>query len=252
VVGVALGRSAPKTAATAVSRARTAVAELRRPGGWAYNRLAPTDADSTAWAVRLLKQQDAVSVLARYLDHEGQAHTFLNPRYGRWTDPHPDVTPVLGLALLAIRGSRNLVERVRSACLRGRVSDGTWSAFWWATDSYALARNLEFLSRSGGVPQDVSESAQNWLSARVCPETAFEAAQLVEIAHYIQAPSDAFTADLFKRQLPDGSWPASPMLLQRAQKREPEQPPYADQRRLISTAFSLLAVADQSSLYSSG
>jgi squalene cyclase len=242
VVGVALARSAAKTAATALARARQAVAELRRPGGWGYNTLTPTDADSTAWAVRLLEAHDAPPVLTRYLDDEGCAHTFLNPRYGRWTESHPDVTPVVGLALLAARAQWEAVERVRAACLRSRTSDGTWRAFWWIADTYALARNLEFLTASGDIPQETVAAARSSLTAAGAPQTAFEAAQLVEIAHYVSTPSEDFTADLFSRQLSDGSWPASATLRQRAQKGEPEQPPFADERRLVSTASSLLAV----------
>jgi squalene cyclase len=245
-VGVALARAdwGPDSEA-AVSRAREAVYALRRPGGWGYNGLTATDADSTAWAVRLLRAPDALPILTRYLDDEGRARTFLNPRYGRWAEPHPDVTPVVGLALLAARARGDLVGRVRSACLRSRLPDGTWCSFWWATDTYALARNLEFLMGCmPNVPEPVAKAARDRLAVGQRPETAFEAAQLLDIAHYLGLPKESLASDLLTRQLPDGSWPASPTLRQRAQAGEPEQPPFADDWRLVSTASALHALTE--------
>ena len=52
--------------------------------------------------------------LDRYLDPAGEAHTFLDPGSGTWNEAHPDVTAVVGLALVSARGARDRIERLRS------------------------------------------------------------------------------------------------------------------------------------------
>jgi hypothetical protein len=96
-------------------RASAAVLAARREWAGDYNRHAATDAGSTAWALRFLaalgwgSDVDEAS-LVRYLDEDSRARTFLDgERFGRRASVHDDVTPVVGLALVALRADASRV-----------------------------------------------------------------------------------------------------------------------------------------------
>lgn len=230
--------------------AADALHALRRPEGWGYNRHTATDADSTAWVWRLLATLDdyrgvaASSSLRMYLSDTGAARTFLSSeRFGTWAQTHADVTPVVGLALLAVGAEPSLVGRLRHASLAARVNGGLWRSFWWTTDSYAIARNLELISATGGVPPEVFHAACDWLRNIDGPRSSLEAAQHLNIAVSLRAACMAIGERLQERllrwQLGDGSWSESPVLLAPTQWRDSERgggPAYADTERLMSTA----------------
>jgi hypothetical protein len=154
----------PEVASTA-----RAVAAARTTAGWGYNHHTGADADSTAWALRLLTRvganpgPGATELLGRYIDARGRAHTFPEA-VDTWGAAHADVTPVVGLALLSTTPTPSLVRTVRSATLAARAPGGAWSSFWWTADSYATAWSLEFLAHSGGVPEGVSRDVRAWLT----------------------------------------------------------------------------------------
>jgi hypothetical protein len=223
----------------------------RRPDGWGYSRNTPCDADSTAWVLRFLgaaappSPRLAVALLQPWLDVNGGAHTFTDARAGDWATVHDDVTPMLGLALLAVDGPRQLVARIRRRVLDSQQKNGAWQAYWWTTDAYAVAQSLAFLSATGGIPGPTASASRTWLGHAQAASSAFEAAQLALISAYLfraDAAADRI-AHLLALQTPRGAWPPSPTL------REPprsdsqhETLVHADQRGLMSTAMGILAL----------
>ena len=237
----------------ALRRAAGAIASAHRPGGWGYNRRQTTDADSTAWGWRFLAavggtSPSSTAELKVFLDVGGSAHTFLTDDAGSWGDAHPDVTPVVGLALLATAAEPATIRLIRAAVLRARGPDGIWPAFWWDTDSYATAWSVEFLARSGGVPPGIAAEVAAW-----APD--FEPdAEVIEIAHRLLAtlaveavagPADLTLVDaLLDRSGGPTGWPSSAALLV---PRKDDAPggtgPHRDGARLMSTAIATAALA---------
>lgn len=228
VVGLAL--DGLPGAESAVGRARRRVAALRRDDGWGYNERTATDADSTAYAVRFTRGDPAV--LNRWLDADGNAHTFVGTQFGTWAWAHVDVTAAVGLALAD-------PQTVRRAVLAARQPDGLWRAFWWATPAYATARALELLAASGGVPRVTAAAAAAWLRPAGPPVTAFEAAQRLGAALAAGAPAGSHASALRRLQLPDGGWPASPELLVPSQADGTPGATHADHARLHTTACAV-------------
>ena len=240
VAALAIARHAPAEA----DRARAAVAARARPGGWGYNSSTACDADSTAWAVRLLRR--GAGALSGYLDARGRAHTFADPgRFGTWAEAHADVTPVAGLAVVACGGPGWIVDRIRSACLAGQGADGGWRSFWWTSDAYATARSLELLEATGGVPRAVAARARAWLAAEPLARDAFDAAARLDVAGLVGGRTASYARDLLGRRERDGGWPASPALLVPDQATGERGAPHADDRRILTTAAALLALRRQ-------
>ena len=174
-------------AAPALVRARRTVSALRRADGWGYNSATATDADTTSFALRFVGGDP--SVLGRFVDLDGNAHTFVGAQFGSWAWAHADVTATVGLALDDARAAR-------AATLRAREHRGAWRSFWWTTDTYATARSLELLAKTGSIPREVADDVGSWLEHAPPPETAFEAAQLVVIAKLLSRPTAGHAAAL--------------------------------------------------------
>ncbi len=221
----------------------------RKPGGWGYNSSTAVDADSTAWVLRFMArmQHPCVRDVARYLSpfiqQGGGVRTFPSERFGRWAQPHADVTPVVGLALLECGGDPDIIEQLRAWSLANQSPDGHWHSFWWATDAYATARNLEFLAATGGLTDAVIDAARRWFAGQSPASSSFEAAHQLIISILLETISDRFTENLLRLQLPDGSWPASAVLLVPDQSNADVSPSiHADSKRLMSTAMALHAL----------
>jgi hypothetical protein len=180
-VGWCLATSRREEAAAARGRAAAALEPLSTPLGWGYNRSTEPDGDSTAWAIRFLASLRSVDSLAvqacllGYVDAAGRGHTFPF-RATSWGDAHPDVTALIGLALVASGAEPESIVRVRRAVLRGRNPGSGWESFWWATDAYATAWSLAFLRASGGIQADVAADATNWLEESMPTGGTFDAA----------------------------------------------------------------------------
>lgn len=237
VVGLALARTGAPLAQ--LDPAREGVARLRREAGWGYNATTACDADTTSFALRFAGGDSRV--LARYLDGDGNAHTFSGQRFGSWAWAHPDVTASVGLAAAARGASRALLRLVRAAVLASRTPAGTWRSFWWATDAYALARSLELLAATGGVPATVAAAARAAVHERT-GGSAFEAAQLLTSATLAGAATRALAARLLDLQERDGGWPPSAELLVPDQLDGRSGPAHEDGNRLHSTAAALEAL----------
>jgi squalene cyclase len=236
-----------------VNSARAALCSIHRPDGWGYNSGIAPDADTTAWVLRLMANvgdpfhRDATRYLQPFITESGGVRTFHHPeRFGSWAQEHADVTPVAGLALVECAGDPVLVSRLRGWSLAQQRQDGAWSSFWWATDAYATARNLEFLESSGGVPSGILESCIGWLDGRNLTKSAFEGAQQLIIRVTVGMREAQVCAQLVDAllglQMGDGSWPASSVLRIPNQKKQGGDQLYGDNKRLMTTAMMVHAL----------
>jgi len=248
----ALALARAPASATGIAAARDAahaLARAARAGGWGYNRDTVADADSTAWVLRVLAafgwdcSDYGPSVLHRYLDAQGRAHTFVPPEQaGSWGRAHADVTPVVGIALCAVGASPATVARVRDAVLHDQAADGSWRSFWWATDAYATARSLEFLALCGGVPAQCAARARTWLESDG-PTQPLALAQALAARTFAGARTEPAVDALLVLQLEDGSWPPSSLLLAPDHDDPAEGgPAYADLDCTLGSAMVTLAL----------
>lgn len=242
-------------AARARRQAATALLALRQRDGWGYNRSTGADADTTAWTVRFLASLGALgdapvhACLTGYLDALGHAHTFPGMP-SSWGAAHADVTPAVGLALLAVAAPQETVLRVRQAVLSARTPGGGWRSFWWSTDAYATAWALAFLSRSGGIPARVRSEDLDWLAARRASASALESACLLLAAATVSCGSCPIATN-FVDELLDafdsaaGAWCPSPVLLVPSTDSpggSNADTAHADGNRLMTTAISCAAL----------
>jgi len=250
--GLALAR-APRSQSTlhSLTAAGRALYSARRAGGWGFNRDTVPDADSSAWVLRFLSifgieclKRDA-ACLQVYVDGDGHAHTFHSPETaGRWGHAHADVTPVVGMALLATGADSGLIARVRNAVLGSQTQEGCWLSFWWSTNSYATARSLEFLAMTGGIPLRVSESVRRWFASLDQAHNSFEAAQRLVISEAFGEAGDAWKNRLLDLEDGRGYWPSSSVLLvpDKETSQSESGVTHADEECLLSTAMSLMAL----------
>lgn len=238
--------------APAAFSAAEALHAIRQDKGWGYNRNTASDADSTAWVWRFLARIDdyrglpAILDLRHYLTPEGAARTFHGTCYGAWALPHADVTPVLGLALLAVHATPELTSRVYEAALQQQTPEGLWSSYWWSTNAYSIARNIEFLAARGGIPDAIKSRICYWLNAKVTIASSFEIAQELAIAACVDKNCGFRRCEaLLDMQANDGGWAASRTLLVPAQHTKQLNAStfaYADEYRLMSTAMAMMAL----------
>jgi len=235
----------------ALERSRVAIHSHRLTGGWGYNFESEPDSDTTAWVFRLMAKlsdpcaREASKYLEPFLGESGGVRTFPDlERFGTWAHEHADVTPNAGSALVE-SGSDDGVRaaRLRAWCLAKQRGGGGWESFWWSTDAYAVARNLEFLNLSGGIPTTVLEACRRWLLSQSRMESAFEGAHLLLSAVLLEAIEETkclcLVNDLLSSQMSDGSWPASCVLqVPHQSSDEAEVLLYDDCKRLMSTAMA--------------
>ena len=252
--GVAFALAQPplhRSAGSALRRAADALHRLRREGGWGYNRHTAADADTTSWTLRFLTQIDdvrsleAARLLMTFVDGEGSAHTFRGDRFGTWSGVHADVAPLVGLALDGA-GASEAASMVRAACSKGEVDhDPPWRSFWWTSDAYAVARNLELLSTGSGVSAALGHRVAKWLGGRGERADAFELSQLLDCALRVANPAALGWAErLLRRQRGRGDWPASACLRVPAQHPSSGADGRAGGGGLFITAMAILSLKD--------
>lgn len=226
-----------------VDKAARILLSTIRTCGWGYNSRTPCDADTTSWVLRFLSAIDAIdgldsaSLLSTYVTHSGRVHTFPSSDFfGSWGQEHDEVAALVGIALLSA-GVFGLAERVR----HGVLSRARWKPFWWRCYSYVCAQSLEFLSLGGGIPDEVMKRESATMAClSPSPSSAFDLAQRLSATTYLSGnlPWGA----LLEAQEKDGGWPLSYELLVYDQRDEFSGVPKADDRRLMSTAMSMLAL----------
>jgi squalene cyclase len=195
-------------------------------GGWGYNPLVGSDADSTAYAILLLSQsaepipEASYTRLREFQRADGGFSTYLpHDSLNSWTVSHPDVTPVALLALLT-RYLRNevFIQRGLDYVLRQRTKAGLWNSFWWESFLYSTEANLSFLNAIGRIV-NTADTKENL--ARMRSEKPFEVALQISalLSSGITAPEteiggliDQYAHQLVTKQHGDGSWGTEPIL----------------------------------------
>lgn len=229
-----------------VDKATRVLLATRWPGGWGYNSQTACDADTTSWVIRFLAAMNALdgfdpeSLLSPYITPSGRVHTFLSSdRFGSWGREHDEVAPLVGIALLS-SGAFGLAERVRQSVLRAT----SWQPFWWRCYSYVCSHSLKFLSLGGGIPDEIGKRESVALDCLAPSSSAFDLAHRLIAGTYLG--KDSSWGNLLKAQGIDGGWPPSMELLVPGQRDSLSGEPQADNRRLMSTAMSMLALLKES------
>jgi squalene-hopene/tetraprenyl-beta-curcumene cyclase len=232
------------------------LANASADGGWGYNAIVGSDADSTSFAILFLASAGrrapewAYTHLTSYQRPDGGFATYLpGDGFGSWTTSHPDVTPVALLALLT-RGvpDRRALYAGIDYVLMQQTPEALWRSFWWNSFLYGTEASLSLLHTAG-----VEGAAPANLS-RFPPTNAFETALLISSLLYLD-PSGLHDvvldlADrLVAQQHPDGGWEAAPILrITRRDCFEPWEsdapgPLFSDPRRLFTTSTVLHALS---------
>jgi hypothetical protein len=195
-------------------------------GGWGYNSLVGSDADSTAYAILLLSQSAEPIPEASYMRlrefqrSDGGFSTYLpDDSPNSWTVSHPDVTPVALLALLT-RYSRDevFIQRGLDYALRQKTKAGLWNSFWWDSSLYSTEANLSFLNAIGRFV-DTAQTKESL--TRMRSDKPFEVALQLSalLSSGITASEteiggliDQYAHQLVTKQHDDGSWGTDPIL----------------------------------------
>ncbi len=256
-VGVALAESDHSEAVRRSAGAAADWLEQHRPTpqGWGYNDHTGPDADSSAFALTLLRlagktplPSDLAWLRQRWHRNGGFA-TYA--RDDAWGAPHNDVTPAAFLAL-APADQIALRDDVLEVLARERCKDGTWPSYWWRTCHYATWWSLRLL-RALGVPQKgrlpvVGMDEQHAIHG------AFDLALVTGIASLQQARPgliSGLASELLALQQQDGAWAGSMNL--RVTDPSCHQPwsgdvacgrLYADEDHLVTTATALRVLAE--------
>ncbi|SEF35193.1 hypothetical protein ABL840_19440 [Variovorax sp. NFACC27] len=237
--------------------------------GWGYNETTGIDADSTGFAIRLLRAlgrevapADRRSLLRHWREEGGFATYDDGPQ--AWGQAHPCVTAAAGLAL-DDEARRALSSALQACVARTALADGNWPAYWWRTHHYSTWHHLLLLRRlgqgtRGAAPAQVGMGAGTGVGAGagkgsggVHPSPgAFELAYAAGIAHFRDpgsAEADRLLRDLLCAQRVDGGWtggfnlrvtdPACTAPWQR-----PAGELYRDQAGTITTASALFVLTE--------
>lgn len=176
--------------------------------GWGYNSITGADADSTAFALRLLqtlglpveeKDQDFLLSLWR----DGGFATY--PQDDAWGMPHLDVTPLAYLALNDSARSR-LRDDVIAFLHQMRQPDGLWHGYWWRQPFYATYLALELVGELGISEADFPSAVEN-VNYEICD--MFNLALLMGIKHLRGESVDDLLQMLLTHQAANGSWEGS-------------------------------------------
>jgi hypothetical protein len=242
---------------TAMRCAASALMRHGRSTGWGYNSTTGSDADSTAWAVRFLAviaprvARSGATVLDRYVDACGDAHTFLELAKGTWSEAHADVTPVVGLALLCAKAHRNnRIKQIRRAILLRSQAGWPPKTFWWTNQTYGLAWTLVFLAVLESVPSGMARDSERWLEAQEIPPDAMgkaiELLAWVALARWNHPRAIGIGCDLIAGVSIEG-WPGSASLLVPPQRVDSSSDggqcgPFSDSG-IMSTGIAVAALA---------
>ncbi|MET0789219.1 MAG: prenyltransferase/squalene oxidase repeat-containing protein [Cellulomonas sp.] len=186
-------------------RAADALLTTSRDAAWGWSPTVRPDADSTAWAVRLLGAT-ARPVEARtwaFLDEHMGAHgvrTYAGSHAaGRWSDVMPEVTAV---ALMAQHeGGRLSRERLAERWVELFGADHGWSSHWWPGTAHPTALVLGAWQLAG------RPEGHHALDV----PTAGGPADLVRIAAALGVPTSL--DGLLVGAQPNGQWTGSTVLL---------------------------------------
>ncbi len=218
-------------------------------GGWGYNNSVPSDADSTANALIFLKQNGldgeeryskAISYLKKYQHENGGISTYTqedlkNMGYEGegWSAPHVCVTALVAEVL---EGEER--EKAFSFLQNQRKPDGSFPAYWWASDIYATYQAMKILGGDSKM-MEYFESVEY--------DNVFDLSMKIQGLTDLNLDTKKLVGELLSRQQRDGSWPSSPILKIPRPDIKPgevtiDTEVVVDKNRLFSTVNALLAL----------
>lgn len=214
-------------------RAMAWLLRRQRPaGGWGFNGVAPPDADSTAWVLRLAARlgtdgpdlMAARRFLAQHLLPCGGVTTYaattplslkgelLNAeKRAGWSSAH-DCVAANAAPFMAPAAMERLRQR--------QGADGSWQAHWWSTDFFATALAAESLHQTSSADDQTRIArAATWAWERGAVDgMAFDEAWQVRLGilapRVVQPNRLAIAVDrLLSEQQSDGGWASSASML---------------------------------------
>jgi hypothetical protein len=229
-------------AAGADAAADWLLANPHRDGAWGYNARACPDADSTAWAIRLLaaRKRAIPPEALRLLDSRATdaGFTTFQCSKGRWAEPTPDVSAVVLLAQLdaGVIHEQGLVEQWRRLVAPAASARDTWKSLWWLGEFYPTAVAVEAWAAGGG--PDL-RPVPVWVDR---PSTVFERALSLSVAtHTFGSAADTGIrrSELLAARLPDGGWAGDAQLRIPSQRRGEIYAASVDGRGVFTTSTAL-------------
>lgn len=263
-VGWALAGEEDERAQVAAARGVAALLARQRPdGGWGYNPVCDSDADSTAWALRLLHATDhagpavarAESFLRAHLLPGGGVATFRREAILRFEN-RPWHGPSRGW-----RGSHLCVAANAAGALPGLLEpflrtsqsgNGSWTAYWWRTDAFSTGLAVDALVVDAVAGEAASSKAVERALAWARAQSSGQAFDRAWVARILASgdgddrkAAGSLLGALAREQEADGGWAASASLLLPHPShltRHKELAPYLDIRRLFTTASVVAAM----------
>lgn len=216
--------------------------------GWSYSRYVPTDADSTAWVLKLAESLNKNSLKVkraqRYLDSsvtaDGGIPTYanLNPirkfiqfkdgeSLDGWCSKHCCVTAAVA-CLGSLKNKTKLLNYLRNQ----QHGDGSWPAYWWCDREYSTALAVIALKADTNQKDKAQiHQAVKWVLGRLDSKkyirnkdyptgSPFASSWAIHIlieasnSGYKKARKDPHNLIewLIEKQLTDGSWQSSSRL----------------------------------------
>jgi squalene cyclase len=193
----------------------------KEDGGWAYNGNTPCDSDSTAHAVLFLHSfrgsvpNRCYHRLLSFQREDGGFATF-EPRNSEdsWGISHPDVTPVVMMALLTwLSPTHPTIQQGIRYIMSQLQRSGLWHSFWWASPLYSTLANVNLLERAA-IPYDRAQVLEA-VSRTPVHQDPFHWALLGEIIATLETTNlyaMRIGQALERWQRSEGSWKNFPML----------------------------------------
>ena len=235
-------------AAAAVRRASDALLSVQKAdGGWGYNTIVPSDADSTAYALLALKNLQSIAssktaedCLATFQAEDGGFFTYhpdlireylkLPRTYSLsgWCSPTVEVTCAAARSLVGCKRHAEKVQAAWEFVKNAQDRDGGWPVYWWTTRLFSTYQAVTFAKSLSDV-QDVNrvigaaatyvQKEQNsdggWGLAKGLPSSAFSTALAILILKRSISGQEALRRGLNVLQIMqrrDGSWDSVPIL----------------------------------------
>ncbi|WP_264938956.1 prenyltransferase/squalene oxidase repeat-containing protein [Sphingomonas caeni] len=203
----------------------------RPDSGWAYNEDHPTDSDSTAWILRLMRSlgrleepaaRRAIAFVRAHVQPSGGIVSFRERQPVADVAKLPDESSLAGWMAVhdcVTAGAAPFGGPAVADYLLANEADGAWRAYWWVHDAFASALAVEALLASDHAAKPewrarVQRRATGWIEEALASERCeyFDLAFAVRalIGTDPEAAKDALVAAAAARMLADqaedGSW----------------------------------------------
>lgn len=258
-VGFALAIGAGPGAHASLGQTASALLNRQRAdGGWGYNAISPSDADSTAWVLKLLARLGRGGAAAAHGHAFLRSHLLPGGGFATYApstpisfgdDQTPDDSGWRGSHVCVAANAADLLPEPLLGLLRSEQRlEGHWTAYWWRNDRFATALAVEALSTAAD--RESRRRACAWARTELAEaRSAFDRACLIQIlcaggSDDRRKAREACSA-LAAEQRDDGSWaPGAEMLFTHpsARTRSGGDSVIIDHRGLFTTASVLMAI----------